>query len=50
MPDHHPTTSKPITARGVLPSLGMVIAEFALVCLLVAVDHLTLCLDTPFLG
>ena len=50
MPDHHPTTSKPTTARGVLPSLGMVIAEFALVCLLVALVPVTVYLDTAVLG
>ncbi|WP_161488232.1 hypothetical protein, partial [Sulfitobacter sp. HI0027] len=51
--DHNPGTSsssKPTTARGVLPSLGAVIAEFALVCLLVALVPVTVYLDTAVLG
>ncbi|MFC6641391.1 MULTISPECIES: hypothetical protein [Sulfitobacter] len=53
MADHNPGTSsssKPTTARSVLPSLGAVIAEFALVCLLVALVPVTVYLDTAVLG
>lgn len=53
MADPTPGTSrnfKPRTARGVLPSLGAVIAEFALVCLLVALVPVTVYLDTTVLG